>query len=264
MGGTRLVQRWSYWLWTAAAGVLVWRALGVWFPHSASSDPELVRGLAALMGLWFMAWGLWAFRAAGDVPSLLFAGYGITSGMHWGGPVGLGSPSAQNLLLALYVVVSSVLTQSLFLHLALAFPPAYGRSGRRAGLLAVYFPVLAATLLLAVLAVRPSSQGLLRYFYVFLPIAVLYSLVGGGVWIHRLVTADPTSRRSRRLPLVVGAMVLAWLPHAVASASVDAGSLLAGLLNLPFALVPPALAWALARPRPAAASPDPAGSPGAA
>jgi hypothetical protein len=237
------------WLWPAAAGVLAWRVLAVWFPHPADSDPELIRWLAALMGLWFLAWGLWAFREARDFPSLLFAGYGLAAGIHWGGPLGVGPAPVEYLLLALYVVLSTVLNQSLFLHLALAFPPAYTGSRRRATLVAVYLPVLLAVFLLAVLAVRPSNLQVVRAFYLFFPVGVLYSLVGGGFWIHRLVTSEPAVRRSRRLPMVVAALALGWLPHAVVSTGVGLAPQLAGLFDLPFALIPPALAWSLARPR---------------
>lgn len=249
MDATHGMDGWDRWLVAAAAAVIVWRLLAVPFPHAADTDPELVRWLAAALGLWFLAWGLWAFREARDFPSLLFACYGLSAGLHWGGPLGAGPVPVQNLLLALYLVVSTVLNQSLFLHLALAFPPAYPRSRRRAVLTAVYLPVGAAVLLLAVLAVRPRDLSLLRAFYVFFPVGVLYSLVGGGFWIHRLVTSHPDVRRARRLPLVVAALVVGWLPHAVVSTGAIVGPEAAGYFDLPFALIPPALAWALARPR---------------
>lgn len=244
------------WLITAAGAVVVWRALGVAFPHSADSDAEIVRWLMALLGLWFTGWGVWTFLSRRDTVSRMFAWYGIAAGVHWGGPVGVGAASTQNLLLAVYVLIGVALYQSLFLRLSLAFPPAMQAAGRPAALVAVYAPVLAACLLLGVLATRPTDENVLAVFLVFFPVGVLYSLVGGVIFVRRLLIADRPTRRRHRLPLVIVAMVAGWLPHAlVASTEIGPGPELAGLFNLSFLLLPPALAWALARPRTSAPAP---------
>lgn len=237
------------WLLLAVLGVLAWRVLGLFFPHTADTDPEGIRRLLALLGLWFTGWGLWTYRQARDLPSLLFACYGIAAGIHWGGPIGIGPEAVQNLLLAVYVVVSTALAQSLFLHLALSFPPPYGRSRARTTLGAIYLPPALAVALLIVLAFRPEDGNLLKSFFLFFPVGALYSFVGAGIWIHRLIAADPPTRRARRLPMVVAALLIGWLPHAAASSGLVPADELQGLFNFGFAVIPPALAFALARPR---------------
>ncbi|MDA8016461.1 MAG: hypothetical protein MPN21_03345 [Thermoanaerobaculia bacterium] len=251
------MQRWFPWLGAATAGVVLWRVVAVAFPHTASSDPQAVRWAAGLMGLWFIVWGLWTFHRARTAPSLVFAGYGLTAGLHWGGPIGIGSAGFQNVLLAFYIVVSSGLNSSLFLHLAIVVPPSNGTIRRRVTLLGLYLPPLIGVMLTMLLAVAPSDAGLLQPLLILFPVVVLFTLIGGGLWIRRLIVADSISRWSHRLPLVVAALILGWLPHAFASTGLGPGPEAAGWFNLPFAVIPVAIAFSLACPR-AAAGKEPA------
>lgn len=235
------------WVWIAAMAVAAWRIAAVAFPHRAVTDPQSVSNALAVMGLWFLACGVWAARRSAGRAVTLFAAYAMAAGVHWGGPVGLGPPAAQNLLLATYIVVSAALAQCLFLHLALAFPEPLSASRSRGWLVAVYAPALAGGALLLALLARPAQRALLTPVGALIPLGVLYSLVAGVVWIRRWALADPERRRAHRLGLIVAVMIGAWLPHAVVSAL---GPLVApydGLFSLTMSAIPAVLALAIVR-----------------
>lgn len=232
-------------LWMAALFAVGWRVLALRFPYQAATDPPLVQYGMAFMGLWFLACGLWAFRRAPSRASLLFAFYGATACLHWGGPLGFGSPAAQNLLLAFYIVASSALTQSLFLHVALAFERPWKQASRRGWLALIYSPVMVGSILFLVLLTRPLDRALLESFTILILTATLCSVAGAAVWIARLRNADPVERRERRLGLVVSAIVLGWLPYILASSGLNPWPGWDGLFNLPMALEPTAVALAL-------------------
>ena len=235
-------------LWVGAIAVLAWRVAALFFPHKAAVDPEVVRIASALLGLWFLACGLWAFRRSRGQASLLFAWYGVTAGIHWGGPVGFGSPEMQNLLLAAYVVVSMAASESLFLHLAFAFPTAFAATRRRLFIVLVYLPVLVGVLLFCLLLFAPSSFPL-SVIAVFSLIGTVFSLVALGVWIARLITAGSAERRDRRLTLVVTGMIVGWLPYTIVSFGLSPWPGYEGLFNLAMGLIPAVLAAALAAPK---------------
>lgn len=235
------------WLWIGATVVVAWRIGAFLFPHEAATDPKIVSNTLAVMGLWFLACGVWvALRSQGLVVRLL-AVYGVASGIHWGGPMGFGPPAVRNLLLATYVLVSTVLAQSLFLHLALAFPEPLKAARSRGGLLITYLPAVAGVALLVALLFRPSQPGVLNAFGLLLPLGVLYSLAAGVVWIRRWAVADSRQRRAHRLGLIVGVMIGAWLPHAAASAFGPFVPPYDGLLSLTMSAIPAVLAAAIVR-----------------
>jgi hypothetical protein len=238
-------QCWERWLWAGALSVLAYRALALVYPHAALTDPEPVRLALTPLGLWFLGCGLWAFHRAPGSSTLLFAGYGLTGGIHWGGPFGLGPDPVQNLLLAVYVVLSTTLHTSFFLHLAVAFPPPLAAARRTWLRFLVYLPVAAGLLLFVALLFRPSSSTLLGAFGLLFPIGTLYALAALAIWIAGLVRADPATRRARRLALVVATLVLGWLPQALVAAGLTFWPGDDGLASLALAPIPAALAVAL-------------------
>ena len=78
--------------------------------------------LLAVLGMLFVACGLLVFRKTPSRTSLLFAGFCLCSGLHWGGPLELSSAPLRTGFLLLYFVVSSVLGEVFFLRFALSFP----------------------------------------------------------------------------------------------------------------------------------------------
>lgn len=230
-----------------AALVLAWRVTAFLFPHTADTDPLAIRHAHALMGLWFLACGLFVgMRLTGPL-SVLFAAYCLASGVHWGGPIGMGSASAQNLWLAAYIVVSTSLAQGLFLDLALRYPPPAEIATKLGWRLVVYLPVLAGLVLLLLLAIDPSHSVTLQAIGLLFPIGVLVSLFGGIVWIRRWFVAAKSEREQHCLSLVVVVMVAAWLPHALATTFGPLMPPYDGLFDLSLSAIPTVLAIALAR-----------------
>lgn len=232
-------------LWAGVLLAVAWRVLAFVYPHPAATDPPLVQRATALMGLWFLACGLVAFRRAPGRASWLFAWYGVAACLHWGGPLGLGSEAARNLLLAFYIVASSALAQSLFLHVALAFEPPREAAESRGFLTLIYAPVLVGVLLLVALLVQPSNSSILETLPILILTATLCSVAGAGVWIARFLKAKREERRARRLGLVVAAIVVGWLPYLLVSSGLSPWPGYEGLFNLPMALEPTAVALAL-------------------
>lgn len=236
------------WLGLSVGVVLVWRAAGWWSPHPADSSPLAAQRALALLGLWFVGWGVRAWRRRPSPVVGLFTGYCLLSGLHWGGPVGGPGPASGALLLGLYLVAGAA-AQSAFLHVAL-------RAGRERPLPAVtlwvvYLPALVAVALF--LAVPTPLLGgafaVEPLLYTIAP-SVLWSFTGGFVWLGRSWRSGPRERRERRLGRVAVALVVGYLPHGLAAAGLLPLGELADLASLAFALVPWALASSLASPPP--------------
>lgn len=232
-------------LWVATFAVVAWRVAALVHPHPANADPGLVRNAMAALGIVFLACGLWSFVRSPSWASYLFAWFAITAGLHWGGPVGFGSSEMQNVLLAFYVVVSTGVGMSLFLHLAVAFPTPFAIARKRTVLALIYLPTWGGTVLLGVLLLAPSNGQLLGAVALLFPLDILYSLIALGVWIARAVAAAPSERRERRLTVVVAAMLVGWSPYVIVSNGLSIWPGYEGIFNLPMGLVPIALAAAL-------------------
>lgn len=229
------------WVWPTVWAVLLWRWAAWSFPHEAVTDPAPVSRSLAFLGLWFVMCAIWVARRGEGHVTRLFAGYALASGAHWGGPIGVGSASAHNLQLALYVIVSTVLAQSLFLHLAWAFR---GNRVGRLGTALIYLPCALGLLLFVLLLMQPTRQMWLQALFLLLPLGALYSLIAGGLWIRNWVVAEPGERRVAGFVAVI--LIGSWLPHAVVSTFGPVGAY-DGLFNLPMAAIPAVLGWALLR-----------------
>lgn len=234
-------------LWAGVAVVLVWRVATFVRPHPALTDPELVRFLMVPLGLWFLGWGLWAFRTRPGAPTLLLAWYGVSAAIHWGGAPGFGASGVQDRLLATYVVASTV-GESFFLHLAILATPRFRVSRNRVALAFVYAPGMAGVILLALQLIAPTQISV-QWFTLVLLLGSVYSLIGGLIWVARLVGADACARRQQHLWFVVAALLLGSLPQPMASA-LGIWPDYNGVLNLGLGVIPMALAMALVRPGP--------------
>ena len=232
-------------LWTGVAVVLVWRISALVRPHPALTDPELVQLVMVPLGLWFLGWGLWAFRARPSASSLLLAWYGVSAAIHWGGAPGFGTTGMQDRVLATYVVASTV-GESFFLHLAILATPRFRISRSRVAIAFVYAPGILGAILLALQLIAPTQISV-QWFTFILLLGAIYSLVGGLVWVARLLAADARARRQQRLWFVVTALFLGSLPQPIASA-VGIWPDYNGLLNLCLGAIPAALAMALVQP----------------
>ncbi len=260
------------WLMVGALGVLVWRLLAIRWPHAMSTDPPAVRNVLAVLGLWYLSCGLWVmvrnwgdgFRSKRVV--WLYVAWALATALHWGGPLGFGSPRWDAGLLGLYVVLSTVAAQVLFLHLALAHPTPLGdRLLGRLGLVVLYLPFLVglvASIALPFMFTPGESFGgpgaavpekvLMALFLV----AEVFGVVAGIIWLYRAIKVairvqhdeggsfrDPFHLRAVALALLAG-----FLPHAVASALGPVTAGYDGLFNLTLLAFPVALAASVMSP----------------
>ncbi len=237
------------WIHAAILTVVGWRVAAYYSPHPAGTDPTEVRAVFALMGLWFAACGVWVGLRVPGRSAAVFAGFGLAGGLHWGGPLAWGSEAAQILLLAVYVVVSTALAQSLFLHLAVCFPEPLPSARHRGWLTVIYLPVLVGVALLVALLLSPTAPWLMNGVIALFPVGVIYSLVAGAVWIRRWFRSGREERSTGGWRWVVPVLVASWLPHALVSSIGPVVPPYDGLFDLPMGAIPAVLALALNRAR---------------
>ncbi len=230
------------WLAALAVPVIAWRLAAFFYPHPEMTDSLALRGALMMLGMWHLMCGLWAFRTAPGRASFLFALFGITGALHWGGTVVVGDAGLDLLLLGFYLVTSSILGQTLFLHLALAYPPAV-RARRVVALL--YLPTLLGAMATVPLSLLGASEGvgavLAQGLQLLLLVATLLAVGGAVVWVVRLVRGGERAI----LALVVGAVAV----DVTTQGTSMAGLTLGGWEQMGYAAVPTALALALARSR---------------
>ena len=247
---------------------MVWRVLafsGI-FARPDGAQPTgaelaLAAGLGA-MGLAFLVLGLLALARSGSRSSRIFALYGVFAGLHWGGTLVLPPGEAQVAVTLLYVVLSSLLAECLFLHFALTFPDPWRIASRRSAIVTLYFPVPAGALLalgFVLSADWGQAHDVLKTAF-SLTYAVqtnLYALLSPVVICVRFARADPFERRRAGL----GILALCVAGPTVVYVSAEAAGLSSELVNLLFVLTPIGAAIALVRdardPRPNPLAPPP-------
>ena len=219
--------------------VLLWRIAALVWPSSLVIIPEELQLPLALLGVLFLACGVWAWWVRPGRWTAIFLIYAIGAGVHWGGTVG---PTQAGLELSIFFVylAFSVLGEAGLLHLALTFPR--GRSLERGKKFAVY-SVAVLTLLVAPFAGLLSKTVLEQMAGVILIFANLFSLVAGLLFLVSLFRVDSSTRRAARLPLIVTTMVVTTI---IATLGAE-GVLLeqSDAWNLAYGLVPISLAIAL-------------------
>jgi len=223
----------------AGAAAMAWIVAALFFRHEADTDPIAVRWAMSVLAAWFVVCGVWTYTRVQTRLSGVFLWYCALSGIHWGGPIGIGSSHLQSIELAAFVVVGSVLTQSVFLDLVLRMKFVADDRKLKHGWIP-YLPMVPGGILFLGISLRPEDASLLALLSGMYALAVLMSLIGG-----LLLIARPFSMRENRLgnAIVAAAFVVGWLPHGLVSGGLVEANVPEGYFNLPLALAPLALAW---------------------
>lgn len=212
-----------------------WWGLAWVFLTTESADELIVLRILALMGLCYIAWGVWL--VCKDSRHFLFLIYCCLAAMHWAGPIESANESANFLLLGLFIVVASTSFDALFLHMGLTFPT----SKLNKWLLGlIYLPaVLGMLMLLAVF-----SLGLDRnYMTIMYSVGMIVGILAGSVWLFRIVTLRIVGIDRRQSIVITLALLLAWLPGLFSSAGLFGLEAYSGVSNLTLIIEPAVLAW---------------------
>lgn len=220
------------------------------------------------MGLCFLGLGLATFWRVGSPAAALFALYGVFAGLHWGGPlhvseeplkVQISEEPLQAAITLGYLVLSSVLAESLFLHLTLAFPDRWRILGLRRVILALYLPVALAGLAALAIFGSPDQSawrtGSTTAFSLIHALQTnLYHLLAIIVIAIRLRRASADERRRVGLGVLLVAVVApgllyvaVQLVNALAPGSINPAGLGTEPINLCFVATPAGYAYAIAR-----------------
>ena len=147
----------------AACGVAIWRVAALVL-LSSQADPTgdalIIKALLAALGMVFVACGLLVFLKLPSRASLLFAGFCICSGLHWGGPLELPPGQLRTALILFYLLVSSFLGSTFLLHFALYCPRKLRVAQKQFVMWLLYAPVVVATALAVVYLVSPAESDL--------------------------------------------------------------------------------------------------------
>ncbi len=233
-----------FWILAAAAGVIFWRVVAYWSPSPFIATPDSLRLPFALLGLLFLACGVWTWLLQPDRFSHVFLVYSMGTAVHWGGAIGTSHRGPDLTLFFLYLGLSAVGSAAL-LHLACIYP----RSGSLArGWLAAFYAPAAAALMLAGPAGR-APEAVIGAAVGGVLIATEVLAIGAGViFLWRLLTSDALTRRSARLTLIFLGLAAPFLVTLMA-----AGGFLPGepeAWNLVLGVIPICLALALTAARP--------------
>lgn len=210
---------------TAVGAVVLWKVLALVFLLQQDGSGEVsfvVKVLLTSVGLTFLVCGLLVRRYVPGRASSLYLAFCICAGLHWGGPLELPVGQLRTGLILAYVLVSSILSETLFLRFALVFPKEQRFADNTFLVRLLYAPGIAALLFAVVYlvaspggSVRTATYGLFSALHTLVtnlfPVLALVVFVS---WIVR-VGISPTQKRF--LGLMVGGMLTAWIPGLVAS-----------------------------------------------
>lgn len=208
-----------------AGAVLGWKlgalALLLGGRESGSELPALPL-LLSLAGLVFVLCGLLVLWRRPWRAAVLFAGYALCAGLHWGGPLELGEGSLRTALILVYLLISGVLAACLLLHFALVFPRRLLGGRQQIVVRSVYAAFALAAVLALVAIVLPAPEvrraALGGFLLSHTLISNLFSAGALAIFVVHLVRPGVDRRQKRWLALLVGGMLVAWLPNLVASA----------------------------------------------
>ena len=208
----------------AAGSVVLWRvaALVLVYQQDGIDDSWVIKTLLAILGVVFVACGLLVFWRIPSRASLLFAGFCICSGLHWGGPLDLPPGQLRTGLILFYILVSGFLGSTFLLQFTLCFPQKYRVADKRNLIRSLYAPVVVATVLAAVYLILPpasSIRGTTNGLFMLLHgiVSNLFALIAFTLVASRILHSDPTRPRKRYMVLMVAGMLTAWLPYLVAA-----------------------------------------------
>ena len=208
----------------AAGSVVLWRvaALVLVYQQDGIDDSWVIQTLLAILGLVFVACGLLVFWRIPSRASLLFAGFCICSGLHWGGPLDLPLGQLRTGLILFYILVSGFLGSTLLLQFTLCFPQKYRVADKKNLIRSLYAPLIVATLLAALYLVLPpassvrvTTQGLFMLLHEI--VSNLFAVIALVLVVSRMLRSDRTGPRKRYMVLMVAGMLTAWLPYLVAA-----------------------------------------------
>jgi hypothetical protein len=212
---------------TGGLMVAGWKVVSLMLASSGSgTSPGLdaVKVLLAVVGLIFVGCGLVVLRRKPGRDTMLFAGFCLCAGLHWGGPLELPAGDLRTGLLFFYLLISSLLGEALFLHFALSFPRETRAAGSKVVRALLYGPVVGG-IVLAVLAVRASEASAVQvasqngFLVLHTVVSNLFpALVLVLYVIHLLRQGLPRAEKPFVGLMVIG-MLVAWSPYLVASAA---------------------------------------------
>lgn len=189
----------------ATAAALLWRVAAFMQPSSLISIPDGLRLPLALLGVLFLSCGIWAWWLRPGRWTTVFLISCLGGGVHWGGAIGFQAAGLELGFFFLYMGCT-VAADAALLHLALIYPSgaALAKAARRM----IYAPA-ALGLLAAPIAGFVPRTTLEPFVGLLLVAGNLLSWTAGIVFLVRLFRSDPHTRRSARLPLIVGGIVIA-------------------------------------------------------
>ena len=212
-----------------------WWGLAWFFLTTETTEELIVMRILALMGLCYLAWGIWV--ASKDSRHFLFLIYCCLAAMHWGGPIDAANETTNFLLLGIFIVVASTSFDALLLHMGLSFPTGKLKKWL---LYLIYLPVVLGMLML--LAV--FSLGLDRnYMTIVYSMGMIEGILAGSVWLFRIVTLRIVGINRRQSIVIASALLLAWLPGLFSSTGLFGLDAYSDVSNLTLIIVPAVLAW---------------------
>ena len=249
--GTSMPRRMRRVLIAGACGVALWKAAALLLVYREvvpNGDPLFVKALLALLGLVFVACGLIAFWVVPNRASLLFAGFCLCSGLHWGGPLELPSGPLRTGLILVYVLVTSLVGEVFFLRFALCFPKKSPLDDRRPVVWVLYAAPIVAAVLAALYFAAPAGSSFENaakqsFFFVTSAVGTLFALIAFALIASHSFRSGLDGRHRLYVILMVVGMAAAWLPYSVAE-SIGADST---YWTLTFAALPVCFAIAFVR-----------------
>lgn len=212
-----------------------WWGLAWFFLTTESTEELIVLRILALMGICYLAWGIWV--ASKDPRHFLFLIYCCLAAMHWAGPIETANETTNFLLLGIFIVIASTSFDAILLHMGLSFPAS---TLNKWLLCLIYLPaVLGMLILLAVF-----SLGLDRsYMTIVYSMGMIVGILAGLVWLFRIVTLRIVGIDRRQSIVIIIALLLAWLPGLFSSTALFGLEAYPGVSNLTLIIEPAVLAW---------------------
>lgn len=209
-----------------------------WFnPSPLNTDPILVQRILAVMGLFYLLLGSCCFFRHPNPWTRLFFIYSCCTAIHWAGPIGGGENFVGKFFLSFYVLIGSSLFGSILLHLAISYP---SLRLRKSQLVLIYLPALLT--ILAILTAALSSYTLDLVLLTF-SLGSFYGIAGGMLWLLRLLTRRNIAMSKRRSLIAVAALLIAWVPGALAGNDLLPLGEFSGLANLSLVFHALVLTW---------------------